>query len=147
MGIRAQKSLTVKAAASYFGLPLYRVDMIGIFSPAGGRPEGAFMEACRMMEEMAPAVITVFDEIEMGIVDRTGGEQGQIFAFFLTWMGRRRGISWRRLRVASICCRRMIQQRAVDEVFLSYSLEDEQTEIFKIHLKRRCGHDRLRPNS
>jgi hypothetical protein len=43
------KSLTVKATASYFGLPLYRVDMIEIFSGRHGKPEGAFVEACRMM--------------------------------------------------------------------------------------------------
>ena len=39
-----------------------------------------------MMEEMAPAVLW-FDEIEMGLkTTETGGEQGRIFGFFLTWM-------------------------------------------------------------
>ena len=38
------------------------------------------------MEDMAPAVLW-FDEIEMGINSaESGGEQGRIFAFFLTWM-------------------------------------------------------------
>ena len=36
------KSLTVKAIASAFQLPLYRVDMIEIFSGRHGKPEGAF---------------------------------------------------------------------------------------------------------
>ena len=80
------KSLSVKAIASYFQFPLYRVDMIEIFSGRHGKPEGAFVEACRMMEDMAPAVLW-FDEIEMGITSTDiGGEQGRIFAFFLTWM-------------------------------------------------------------
>jgi SpoVK/Ycf46/Vps4 family AAA+-type ATPase len=80
------KSLCVKAAASYFQLPLYRVDMTEIFSGRHGKPEGAFVEACKMMEDMAPAVLW-FDEIEMGITSTdSGGEQGRIFAFFLTWM-------------------------------------------------------------
>ena len=49
-------------------------------------PEAAFVHACKMLEEMAPAVIW-FDEIEMGITSAdAGGEQGRIFAFFLTWM-------------------------------------------------------------
>ena len=37
------KSLTVKATASYFGLPLYRVDMVEIFSGRHGKPEGALL--------------------------------------------------------------------------------------------------------
>ena len=60
------KSLSVKAIASCFELPLYRIDMIEIFSGRHGKPEGAFVAACRMLEEMAPAVLW-FDEIEMGI--------------------------------------------------------------------------------
>ena len=80
------KSLSIKAIASAFQLPLYRVDMIEIFSGRHGKPEGAFVQACRMMEDMAPAVLW-FDEIEMGITSTdSGGEQGRIFAFFLTWM-------------------------------------------------------------
>jgi len=47
---------------------------------------GAFRRACRMLEEIAPAVVW-FDEIEMGVTStETAGEQGRIFAFFLTWM-------------------------------------------------------------
>src|SRR5262249_24124786 len=55
------KSLSVKAAASHFQLPLYRLDMVEIFSGRHGKPEGVFVRACRMMEEMAPAVLW-FDE-------------------------------------------------------------------------------------
>ena len=60
------KSLAVKAIASTFELPLYRLDMIEIFSGRHGRPEGVFVQACKMMEDMAPAILW-FDEIEMGI--------------------------------------------------------------------------------
>ena len=134
------KSLTVKATASYFGLPLYRVDMIEIFSGRHGKPEGAFVEACRMMEDMAPAVLW-FDEIEMGITStESGGEQGRIFAFFLTWMQEKA----RGLFVAATANRidllpaEMIRKGRFDEVFfVDIPLEDEQIEIFKIHLARR----------
>src|SRR5208283_5157467 len=51
------KSLCVKAIASQFQLPLYRVDMIEIFSGRHGKPEGVFVQACRMLEDMAPAVL------------------------------------------------------------------------------------------
>jgi len=134
------KSLSVKAIASCFGLPLYRVDMIEIFSGRHGKPEGAFVEACRTMEEMAPAVLW-FDEIEMGITStESGGEQGRIFAFFLTWMQEKA----RGLFVAATANRidllpaEMIRKGRFDEVFfVDLPLNDEQIEIFKIHLSRR----------
>ena len=134
------KSLCVKAIASHFGLPLYRVDMIEIFSGRHGKPEGAFVAACRMMEDMAPAVLW-FDEIEMGITStESSGEQGRIFAFFLTWMQEKT----RGLFVAATANRidllpaEMIRKGRFDEVFfVDLPQEDEQIEIFRIHLRRR----------
>ncbi len=134
------KSLSVKAIASQFELPLYRVDMIEIFSGRHGKPEGAFVEACKMMEDMAPAVLW-FDEIEMGITStESGGEQGRIFAFFLTWMQEKT----RGLFVAATANRidllpaEMIRKGRFDEVFfVDMPGEDERVEIFQIHLSRR----------
>ena len=134
------KSLAVKAIASYFQLPLYRVDMIEIFSGRRGRPESAFVEACKLMEDLVPAVLW-FDEIEMGINSAdSGGEQGRIFAFFLTWMQEKA----RGLFVAATANRidllpaEMIRKGRFDEVFfVDLPLDEERLEIFKIHLDRR----------
>ncbi|HLI84137.1 MAG TPA: AAA family ATPase [Bryobacteraceae bacterium] len=134
------KSLCVKAIASCFQLPLYRVDMIEIFSGRHGKPEGAFVRACRTVEEMAPAVLW-FDEIEMGVTSaESAGEQGRIFAFFLTWMQEKT----RGLFVAATANRidllpaEMIRKGRFDEVFfVDLPLEEERIEIFKIHLTRR----------
>jgi SpoVK/Ycf46/Vps4 family AAA+-type ATPase len=134
------KSLSVKAIASAFDLPLYRIGMIEIFSGRHGKPEGAFVEACRMMEDIAPAVLW-FDEIEMGITSsEPGGEQGRIFAFFLTWMQEKA----RGLFVAATANRidllpaEMIRKGRFDEVFfVDLPLDDERIDIFKIHLNRR----------
>ena len=134
------KSLTVKAIATFFQLPLYRVDMIEIFSGRHGKPEGVFVQACRMLEDMSPAVLW-FDEIEMGITSTdSGGEQGRIFAFFLTWMQEKT----RGLFVAATANRidllpaEMIRKGRFDEVFfVDLPIESEQLEIFKIHLSRR----------
>jgi SpoVK/Ycf46/Vps4 family AAA+-type ATPase len=134
------KSLCVKAIASCFQLPLYRVDMIEIFSGRHGKAEGVFVEACKMMEEMAPAVLW-FDEIEMGVTSaESGGEQGRIFAFFLTWMQEKT----RGLFVAATANRidllpaEMIRKGRFDEVFfVDLPHDDERIEIFRIHLARR----------
>jgi AAA+ superfamily predicted ATPase len=134
------KSLAVKAIASAFQLPLYRVDMVEIFSGRHGKPEGAFVAACKMMEDMSPAVLW-FDEIERGITsNESGGEQGRIFGFFLTWMQEKQ----RGLFVAATANRinllpaEMIRKGRFDEVFfVDLPVDDERTEIFRIHLERR----------
>ncbi|HVX67324.1 MAG TPA: AAA family ATPase [Bryobacteraceae bacterium] len=134
------KSLAVKAIATYFQLPLYRMDMVEVFSGRHGKPEGAFVAACKMMEDMAPAILW-FDEIEMGINSaESGGEQGRIFAFFLTWMQEKT----RGLFVAATANRidllpaEMIRKGRFDEVFfVDLPLADERVEIFRIHLERR----------
>jgi hypothetical protein len=134
------KSLSIKAIASYFGLPLYRINMTDIFSGAHGPAEAAFTRACRMLEEIAPAVVW-FDEIEMGVASQeSSGEQGRMFAFFLTWMQEKaRGVF-----VAATANRidllpaEMIRKGRFDEVFfVDLPSDEERVEIFKIHLQRR----------
>jgi hypothetical protein len=137
------KSLAVKAVAQCFGLPLYRIDMIEVFSGLHGNPEGTFVGACRTMEEIAPAVMW-FDEIEKGINSQTGdsnGAQGRIFAFFLTWMQEKT----RGLFVAATANQiellpaEMIRKGRFDEVFfVDLPNEDERLDICRIHLEKRA---------
>jgi AAA+ superfamily predicted ATPase len=134
------KSLSVKAIASCFELPLYRIDMVEIFSGRHGQPEGAFVAACRTLESLAPAIVW-FDEIEMGITSaETGGQQGRIFAFFLTWMQEKAP----GLFVAATANRidllpaEMIRKGRFDEVFfIDLPHDEERIAIFKVHLARR----------
>jgi SpoVK/Ycf46/Vps4 family AAA+-type ATPase len=134
------KSLSIKAIASCFELPLYRIDMIEVFSGRHGNPEGAFAEACHMLESMAPAVVW-FDEIEAGISTQAKeGELGRIFGFFLTWMQEKT----RGLFVGATANRidllpaEMIRKGRFDEVFfVDLPLDDERLDIFRVHLARR----------
>ena len=134
------KSLAMKAIAACFQLPLYRIDMAEIFSGRHGPPESAFARACRTMEAIAPAVVW-FDEIELGITSAaSAGEQGRIFAFFLTWMQEK----VRGLFVAATANRidllpaEMIRKGRFDEVFfIDLPRAPERLEIFRIHLRRR----------
>ena len=134
------KSLSAKAVAFEFGLPLYRLNMTEVFSGRHGPPAATFLQACRMVEHLAPAVVW-FDEIEMGIssADSTG-EQGRIFAFFLTWMQEKA----RGLFVAATANRidllpaEMIRKGRFDEIFfVDLPTSEERLEVFKIHLGRR----------
>lgn len=134
------KSLSVKAIASTFELPCYRIDMTEIFSGRHGPPEAAFAEACKMLEQISPAVCW-FDEIEMGVTSaESAGEQGRLFAFFLTWMQEKT----RGLFVAATANRidllpaEMIRKGRFDEVFfVDLPTDDERVDIFRIHLERR----------
>src|SRR5207302_1091526 len=134
------KSLSIKAIASCFELPLYRIDMVAIFSGRHGTPESAFAQACHMLESMAPAVVW-FDEIEAGInTQAKEGELGRIFGFFLTWMQEKA----RGLFVGATANRidllpaEMIRKGRFDEVFfVDLPLDEERIEIFKIHISRR----------
>jgi len=134
------KSLAIKAIASCFELPLYRIDMIEVFSGRHGNPEGAFAAACHMLESMAPAVVW-FDEIEAGISTQAKeGELGRIFGFFLTWMQEKA----RGLFVGATANRidmlpaEMIRKGRFDEVFfVDLPHDDERIEIFRVHLARR----------
>lgn len=136
------KSLSAKAAASCFGLPLYRIDMVEVFSGSHGSPDAAFAQACRTVEALAPAVVW-FDEIEMGLTTRSSEaatSMGRIFAYFLTWMQEKT----RGLFVAATANRidllpaEMIRKGRFDEVFfIDLPLEDERVEIFRIHLQKR----------
>jgi len=134
------KSLSIKAIAACFQLPLYRIDMGEIFSGRHGSPEWAFEQACRTMEAIAPAVVW-FDEIELGITSSvSSGEQGRIFATFLTWMQEK----VRGLFVAATANRidllpaEMIRKGRFDEVFfVDLPHGAERLDIFRIHLQRR----------
>ena len=136
------KSLSVKAIASCFGLPLYRIEMSEVFSGRHGNPDAAFVQACRTVESVAPAVVW-FDEIEMGLTmqsSESGTSLGRIFAFFLTWMQEKA----RGLFVAATANRidllpaEMIRKGRFDEVFfIDLPTEEERQEVFRIHLEKR----------
>jgi len=136
------KSLSVKTIANIFDLPLYRIDMIQIFSGSAGNPERAFADTCRTLEEIAPAVAWI-DEIEMAISSNTAeatGALGRMFGFFLTWMQEKPP----GLFVAATANRidllpaEMIRKGRFDQVFfIDLPTPAERVEIFNIHLRKR----------
>jgi len=136
------KSLSARVVASVFGMPLYRVDMSQVFSAGLGNAERLFADACRTMEEIAPAVVW-FDEIENGISREhqdSSGALDRIFGYFLTWMQEKPP----GLFVAATANRidllpaELIRKGRFDQVFfIDLPDKDERMEIFKIHLTRR----------
>lgn len=83
------KSLTAKAVAATWHLPLLRLDIGKVFSGVVGSSEFNLRTAIRSAEAAAPAVLWV-DEIEKGFagITSTGdsGTASRVFGSFLTWM-------------------------------------------------------------
>ncbi|GIF03789.1 AAA family ATPase [Actinoplanes siamensis] len=82
------KSLTAKAMATAWHLPLLRMDIGRLFAGLVGSSEHNMRSALRVAEAVAPCVLWI-DEIEKGFAGGTGGDSGtgaRVFGTFLTWM-------------------------------------------------------------
>ena len=85
------KSLTAKATASVFGLPLLRLDAGRIFAGLVGQSEANLRTALQTAEAIAPCVLWL-DELEKafagtrGSGGSDGGTSSRVFGSFLSWM-------------------------------------------------------------
>ncbi|MSP54368.1 MAG: AAA family ATPase [Myxococcales bacterium] len=75
------KSLSAKAVADLWHLPLLRLDVATLFA---GRAEEGLRDTIAIAESLAPVVLWI-DEIEKGFLSEGGGG-GRVFGSFLTWM-------------------------------------------------------------
>ncbi len=135
------KSMSAKAIAALWGLPLFRLDMNLVFSGLYGSPESAFHRALKAIEAIAPAVLWI-DEIEnaLGMTAKSASaEQSLTFSSFLTWMQERPPLVF----VAATANRiealpaEVIRKGRFDEVFFcDLPGEKERQEIFRVHLRR-----------
>ncbi|MEU3749796.1 MULTISPECIES: AAA family ATPase [Streptomyces] len=81
------KSLSAKAIAHEWQLPLYRLDMGSIHGKYLGESEGRFREALGMADRVAPCILWI-DEIEKGLAGRDDGSgvPQRIIGQFLFWL-------------------------------------------------------------
>ncbi|MBI1792232.1 MAG: AAA family ATPase [Acidobacteria bacterium] len=85
------KSLTAKAVAAEWRMPLLKFDLGKVFGPLVGQAEDNMRKALKMGQAVAPCVLWI-DEIEKGLAGSRGGGQGdsgvaaRVFGTLLTWM-------------------------------------------------------------
>ena len=85
------KSLTAKATAGAFALPLLRLDMGCVFGGIVGQSEANLRSVIQTAEAIAPCVLWI-DEIEKGFSgskssgSSDGGTSSRVFGSFLSWM-------------------------------------------------------------
>lgn len=81
------KSLSAKAIAAQWQLPLYRLDMAGILGMYVGQSESRLREALDTADRVAPCVLWI-DEIEKGLATGSGdsGTSRRLIGQFLFWL-------------------------------------------------------------
>ncbi len=85
------KSLSAKAVASLWKLPLLRMDVGKIFGGIVGQSEENIRKAIRIAESTAPNVVWI-DELEKGFAGTQssgisdGGTTARVFGTFITWL-------------------------------------------------------------
>jgi len=85
------KSLTAKATASVFGVPLLRLDAGRIFAGLVGQSESNLRSVIQTAEAIAPCVLWL-DELEKGLSgskssgSTDGGTSARVFGSLLSWM-------------------------------------------------------------
>ena len=136
------KSLTAKAVANLWRLPLLRLDFGAVFSSQNAGPEENLRRALRVAESVAPAVLWV-DEVEKGLSGAAGdtaGASARVLGSFLTWMQEKKQPVFVVATANSISYLppELLRKGRFDEIFF-VDLPDvhERGKIFEIHLSRR----------
>jgi SpoVK/Ycf46/Vps4 family AAA+-type ATPase len=140
----AGKSLSARAVAGAWRVPLLRLDFGALYNKFHGETERNLREALETSSQMSPAILWM-DEIEKGVAsDSSGGGDGgvsrRVLGTLLTWMSERRN------RVFMIATANdieslppeLLRKGRFDEIFfVDLPTEPIRAEIFAIHLKRR----------
>ena len=139
------KSLTAKAIASEWGLPLLRLDMGRVFAGLVGSSEHNMRSALRVAEAIAPCVLWI-DEIEKGFSGLSGsGDSGvskRVFGIFLTWMQEKSKPVFVIATANSIdqLPPEFLRKGRFDEIFfVDLPTHRERLPIWKLHLSRRLA--------
>ncbi|WP_433208429.1 AAA family ATPase [Dactylosporangium sp. CS-047395] len=137
------KSLTAKAVAAGWGLPLLRLDIGRVFSGLIGSSEQNMRAALRTAEASAPCVLWV-DEIEKGFASGSndGGTSNRVFGTFLTWMQEKTGSVFV-IATANDIERlppELLRKGRFDEIFfVDLPSRAERGSIWGVHLRRRLS--------
>ncbi len=139
------KSLTAKAAATTWGLPLIRMDVGRVFAGLVGASEHNMRSALATAEASAPCVLWV-DEIDKGFGASAGsgdtGTSARVFGTLLTWMQEKAAPVFVMATANSIdhLPPEFLRKGRFDEIFfVDLPGDAERTEIWRLHLQRRLA--------
>lgn len=142
------KSLSAKAAAALFSVPLVRMDMGRLMGKYVGESESNMRKAIRLAEEVSPCVLWI-DEMEKAFAGLGQGGGGaevitRLFGTFLTWLQEKKSLAFV-VATANDIGRmppELLRKGRFDEVFyVDLPNPEERKKILDIHLKKRRPQD------
>lgn len=137
------KSLTAKAIAAAWELPLLRLDMGKVFAGLVGSSEQNMRSAIRTAEAAAPCILWI-DEVEKGFSGVSGdgdsGTSSRVFGSFLTWMQEKTAPVFV-IATANKVDRlppEFLRKGRFDEIFfVDLPTRHERRDIWGLHLRKR----------
>ena len=138
------KSLTAKATAALFGLPLLRLDVGSLMGRYVGESETNMRRALKLAEAVSPCVLWV-DELEKAFAGIGGSGSGseittRLFGYFLTWMqeNTKPVFVLATANDVSALPPELLRKGRFDEIFhVDFPDATERTAILKVHLDKR----------
>lgn len=142
------KSLSAKAAANLFEVPLLRLDMGRLMGKYVGESEANLRSAIALAEAISPCVLWI-DELEKAFAG-IGGSGGaaevttRLFGNFLTWMQEKESPAFVVATANDIIKLppELLRKGRFDEIFyVGLPNDAEREKIFKIHIEKRRKQD------
>ncbi len=142
------KSITAKAAAKLFNIPLLRLDMGRLLGKYVGESEANMRKAIELAEAISPCVLWV-DELEKAFAGIGGEGSGaevttRLFGSFLTWLQEKETPVFVVATANDVTSLppELLRKGRFDEIFyVGLPDRDEQRKIFEIHIKKRRPED------
>jgi hypothetical protein len=136
------KSLTAKAIAHHWHLPLLRLDVGRLFAGLVGESESRTRQMIQLAEALAPCILWI-DEIDKAFagVDGRGdaGTTSRVFGTFITWLAEKTTpvfVVATANNIQSLPAE-MLRKGRFDEIFfVGLPSQEERQEIFSVHLSR-----------
>lgn len=141
------KSLTAKAIAHHWHLPLLRLDVGRLFAGLVGESESRTRQMINLAEALAPCILWI-DEIDKAFagVDGKGdsGTTSRVFGTFITWLAEKKSPVFVVATANNIQTLppEMLRKGRFDEIFfVSLPNQEEREAIFTVHLSRLRPHN------
>lgn len=140
------KSLTAKAIAHHWHLPLLRLDVGRLFGGLVGESESRTRQMIQLAEALAPCVLWI-DEIDKAFAGMDGrgdsGTASRVFGTFITWMAEKTSPVFVVATANNIQALppEMLRRGRFDEIFfVGLPTQSDRQAIFEVHLSRLRPH-------
>ncbi|MEM1256139.1 MAG: AAA family ATPase [Cyanobacteria bacterium P01_H01_bin.21] len=141
------KSLTAKAIAHHWHLPLLRLDVGRLFAGLVGESESRTRQMIQLAEALAPCVLWI-DEIDKAFAGFEGrgdsGTTSRVFGTFITWLSEKTSpvfVVATANNIAALPPELMRRGRFDEIFFVGLPTQPERDAIFNVHLSRLRPHN------